>query len=218
MIGDEERSRRRPRDAIRDARARPRGRRLRGGVREHWSIGRHCVAVNSGTSALHMAFLAAGIGPGDEVIVPSFRFAATANCGRADRGDSGVRRHRDRLLQPRPGRGRGRDHPRTAAIMPVHLYGHPADMARSPRSPSSTASPCSRMRPRRTARRSTGCPSARSATSRILLVLSDQEHDLGRGRHGHHRRPGHRSGRSGCCATRAWRGATRTKWSASTPG
>ena len=31
----------------------------------------HCVAVNSGTSALHLAFLAAGVGPGDEIIVPS---------------------------------------------------------------------------------------------------------------------------------------------------
>ena len=40
---------------------------------------RECVAVNSGTSALHMALLALGIGPGDEVIVPSFTFAATAN-------------------------------------------------------------------------------------------------------------------------------------------
>src|SRR5664279_1081261 len=41
--------------------------------------GAHSVAVNSGTSALHMAFVAAGIGRGDEVIVPSFSFAATAN-------------------------------------------------------------------------------------------------------------------------------------------
>src|SRR5690606_13649743 len=41
--------------------------------------GRHSIAVNSGTSALHMAFVAAGIGEGDEVIVPSFSFAATAN-------------------------------------------------------------------------------------------------------------------------------------------
>src|SRR5690554_302248 len=41
--------------------------------------GAHSVAVNSGTSALHMAFIAAGVGPGDEVIVPSFSFAATAN-------------------------------------------------------------------------------------------------------------------------------------------
>ena len=36
--------------------------------------GRHCVAVNSGTSALHLGLLAAGIGPGDEVIIPSFTF------------------------------------------------------------------------------------------------------------------------------------------------
>jgi len=41
--------------------------------------GRECIAVNSGTSALHMAFIAGGIKPGDEVIVPSFTFAATAN-------------------------------------------------------------------------------------------------------------------------------------------
>lgn len=41
--------------------------------------GRECVAVNSGTSALHMALIALGIGSGDEVIVPSFTFAATAN-------------------------------------------------------------------------------------------------------------------------------------------
>ena len=41
--------------------------------------GVHCVAVNSGTSALHIGLLASGIGEGDEVIVPSFTFAATGN-------------------------------------------------------------------------------------------------------------------------------------------
>ena len=41
--------------------------------------GRDCVAVNSGTSALHLCLIALGVGPGDEVIVPSFTFAATAN-------------------------------------------------------------------------------------------------------------------------------------------
>ena len=41
--------------------------------------GRKCIAVNSGTSALHLGFIAAGLKPGDEVIVPSFSFAATAN-------------------------------------------------------------------------------------------------------------------------------------------
>ena len=40
---------------------------------------RECVAVNSGTSALHVALLSLGIGKDDEVIVPSFTFAATAN-------------------------------------------------------------------------------------------------------------------------------------------
>ena len=40
---------------------------------------RECVAVNSGTSALHISLLALGIGSGDEVILPSFTFAATAN-------------------------------------------------------------------------------------------------------------------------------------------
>lgn len=39
----------------------------------------HAVAVSSGTAALHLAYLAAGVGPGDEVIVPSFTFVATAN-------------------------------------------------------------------------------------------------------------------------------------------
>src|SRR6478752_4008766 len=41
--------------------------------------GRHAVAVNSGTAGLHLGLLAAGVGPGDEVVVPSFTFAATAN-------------------------------------------------------------------------------------------------------------------------------------------
>jgi hypothetical protein len=41
--------------------------------------GQECVAVSSGTAGLHLGLLAAGVGPGDEVIVPSFTFAATAN-------------------------------------------------------------------------------------------------------------------------------------------
>ena len=46
---------------------------------EEVTPGCSAVAVNSGTSALHLGLLAAGIGPGDEVLVPSFTFAATAN-------------------------------------------------------------------------------------------------------------------------------------------
>ena len=44
--------------------------------------GRHCVAVNSGTSALQLTLLALDVGPGDEVLVPSFSFAASANAVR----------------------------------------------------------------------------------------------------------------------------------------
>ncbi|MFD9544501.1 DegT/DnrJ/EryC1/StrS family aminotransferase [Streptomyces sp. NPDC060022] len=91
--------------------------------------GRHCVAVNSGTSALHLSLMALGIGPGDEVIVPSFTFAATANAVRLV-GATPVFADIERdsfCLSPQAAEAAVT--PRTAAIMPVHLYGHPAAMA-----------------------------------------------------------------------------------------
>ena len=95
---------------------------------EHLVGGRTCVAVNSGTSGLHLGLLACGIGPGDEVIVPSFTFAATANSV-ALTGATPVFAdiNRDTFnLDPEAVRAAITD--RTAAVMPVHLYGHPADM------------------------------------------------------------------------------------------
>lgn len=95
---------------------------------EHFGLGRACVAVNSGTSGLHLGLLSSGIKAGDEVIVPSFTFAATANsvaltgatpvfadidadsfCLSADAVAAAVTT-------------------KTVGVMPVHLYGHPADM------------------------------------------------------------------------------------------
>jgi perosamine synthetase len=90
--------------------------------------GRQCVAVNSGTSGLHLGLLAAGIGPGDEVIVPSFTFAATANSV-ALTGATPVFADIEAdsfCLDPAAVESAVTD--RTKAIMPVHLYGHPADM------------------------------------------------------------------------------------------
>jgi perosamine synthetase len=90
--------------------------------------GRRCVAVNSGTSGLHLGLLAAGIGPGDEVIVPSFTFAATANSV-ALTGATPVFADIEPdhfCLDVDSVRAAVTD--RTAAVMPVHLYGHPADM------------------------------------------------------------------------------------------
>lgn len=90
--------------------------------------GAQAVAVNSGTSALHVGLLASGIGPGDEVIVPSFTFAATGNSV-AITGASPV--FADIELDHfclDPAAVEAAITPRTRGIMPVHLYGHPAAM------------------------------------------------------------------------------------------
>jgi dTDP-4-amino-4,6-dideoxygalactose transaminase len=95
-----------------------------------FGLDRPCVAVNSGTSGLHLGLLAAGIGAGDEVIVPSFTFRGHGQrCG-SHRRPSGVRRHRSQALCLDPDAVQAAVTPQTAAIMPVHLYGHPADMDR----------------------------------------------------------------------------------------
>ena len=92
--------------------------------------GRHCVAVNSGTSALLLALAALEIGPGDEVIVPSFTFAATANSV-ALTGATPVFADIDPdTFNLDPDAVAAAITPRTVAIMPVHLYGQPADMRR----------------------------------------------------------------------------------------
>ena len=95
---------------------------------EHFGLGRACVAVNSGTSGLHIGLLAAGVGPGDEVIVPSFTFAATCNSV-ALTGATPVFvdiTPEDFCLDPAAVDAAVTE--RTKGVMPVHLYGHPANM------------------------------------------------------------------------------------------
>ncbi|MDO5049496.1 MAG: DegT/DnrJ/EryC1/StrS family aminotransferase [Actinomycetaceae bacterium] len=90
--------------------------------------GAESVAVNSGTSALHLGLLASGVGAGDEVIVPSFTFAATGNSV-AITGATPVFADIDLehfCLDPKSVEAAITD--KTKAIMPVHLYGHPAPM------------------------------------------------------------------------------------------
>lgn len=89
---------------------------------------RHAIACCNGTVALHLALLALGVKPGDEVIVPSLTFIATANavvyCGArpvfadVDRETWNIDPHDvERKVTER-----------TSGVIAVHLYGHPADM------------------------------------------------------------------------------------------
>lgn len=88
----------------------------------------YALACNSGTSALHLALMALGVGPGDEVIVPTLTYVSSANavryCGaRPVFADSGPR-----TMTLDAGDLENRITPRTKGLIAVHLYGHPADM------------------------------------------------------------------------------------------
>ncbi|HYA61791.1 MAG TPA: DegT/DnrJ/EryC1/StrS family aminotransferase [Candidatus Sulfotelmatobacter sp.] len=87
-----------------------------------------CVALNSGTSALHLALLAAGVGPGDEVITVPFTFIASVGAI-AYTGARPVLVDIDpRTFTMDPAAIEAAITPRTKAILPVHLYGQIADM------------------------------------------------------------------------------------------
>jgi dTDP-4-amino-4,6-dideoxygalactose transaminase len=90
--------------------------------------GGQCIGVNSGTSALHLALLAAGVGPGDEVITTPFTFVATV-AAIYYTGAAPVYVDIDPISYTLdPARIEGAITPKTKAILPVHLYGQPADM------------------------------------------------------------------------------------------
>ncbi len=88
----------------------------------------YAVACSSGTSALHLASLALGIGPGDEVIVPTLTFIATANAVRYCGATPVLVDSDPRYWCIDPKLIEKRLTPKTKAIIPVHLYGHPCNM------------------------------------------------------------------------------------------
>jgi len=89
---------------------------------------KHGVATSNGTAALHLALAALGIGPGDEVIVPTLTFVATASTVRYTGATPVfVDSHPDYWCID-PEAIEKAVTPNTRAIVPVHLYGHPCDM------------------------------------------------------------------------------------------
>lgn len=89
---------------------------------------KHAIAVNTGTSALHLALLAAGIGPGDEVITVPFTFVATVSAICYTGARPVFVDVEPVTLTMDPAEIEAKITPRTKAIIPVHIYGQMADM------------------------------------------------------------------------------------------
>ncbi|HVN19597.1 MAG TPA: DegT/DnrJ/EryC1/StrS family aminotransferase [Dongiaceae bacterium] len=87
-----------------------------------------CIGLNSGTSALHLALLAAGVGPGDEVITVPFTFVASVAAIIYAGARPVLVDIEPRSFTMDPGKIESAITPRTKAILPVHLYGQAADM------------------------------------------------------------------------------------------
>lgn len=86
------------------------------------------VAVANGTVALHLALEALGIKKGDEVIIPALTFVATANAVKYTGAKPVFIDSEPRTWNINPAKIEEKITPRTRAIIPVHLYGHPCDM------------------------------------------------------------------------------------------
>ena len=91
---------------------------------------RHAIAVNSCTGGLHVALAAAGIGPGDEVVVPTMTFCATANVVVHLGATPIIVDVEPDTLNIDPQCLDAAITRRTKAVIPVHLYGHPCEMDR----------------------------------------------------------------------------------------
>lgn len=91
---------------------------------------KHAVAMNNGTTALMAAMMAHEIGPGDEVIIPAFSFFATASCIMSVGAHPVFADIDPETYNLSPESAEAVITEKTKAIMPVHLYGYPADMPR----------------------------------------------------------------------------------------
>lgn len=89
---------------------------------------KHAITANNGTTALHLALVAMDLQPGDEVIIPTVTYIATANAVRYCGATPVLADVCKETMNLDPKDIERRITPRTKGIIPVHLYGHPADM------------------------------------------------------------------------------------------
>jgi perosamine synthetase len=89
---------------------------------------KHVISVNSGTAALHAALLAGGIEQGDEVLLPSFTFVATANAVAAAGGKPVFVDIKKDDYTIDVADLKSKITKKSKVVIPVHLYGHPSDM------------------------------------------------------------------------------------------
>lgn len=89
---------------------------------------KHAIAANNGTTALHLALVAQGLKPGDEVIIPTVTYIATANAVRYCGATPVLVDVCADTMNIDPAVIERKITPKTRGIIPVHLYGHPADM------------------------------------------------------------------------------------------
>ncbi|MBA2710837.1 MAG: DegT/DnrJ/EryC1/StrS family aminotransferase [Tatlockia sp.] len=89
---------------------------------------KHAIATNNGTTALHLALVALDLKPGDEVIVPTVTYIATANAVRYCGATPVLVDVCADTMNINPDEIEKKINSKTKGIIPVHLYGHPADM------------------------------------------------------------------------------------------
>ena len=189
---------------------------LRGGRREPRECA-HAVAVNSATSALHIACLALGLGPGDLLWTVPNTFVASANCAPLLRRRRGFRRHRPVYLEPERGgaegeAGRGAPRGRLPKVVVPGALRRPADRAGSDLG----AGPGIRLQgprgrlacDRRVAEWRAGRQLPVVGHHRVQLSPGQDHHD-GRRRHGAHERRGDWPSAWPCCARTASRAIRR---------
>lgn len=94
----------------------------------HFCGVRHAIATNNGTTALHLALVALGLKPGDEVLIPTVTYIATANAVRYCGAEPVLVDVCPDTMNIDPVELERHLTPKTRGIIPVHLYGHPAEM------------------------------------------------------------------------------------------